>query len=59
MKIILITCKNVIAIFTLKNHGANCTWRVNYSSNQCMILMKFLSISNSKFRYWQRKPILI
>ena len=26
MKIILITCKNVIAIFTLKN-GANCAWR--------------------------------
>ena len=52
MKIILITCKNVIAIFTLKNHGENCAWRVNYSSNRCMILMKFLSISNSKFRNW-------
>ena len=52
MKIILITCKNVNAIFTLKNHDANCAWRVNYSSNQCMILMKFLSISNSKFRIW-------
>ena len=32
MKIILTTCKNVIAIFTLKNHGANCAWRVNYST---------------------------
>ena len=56
MKIILITCKNVIAIFTLKMaqivHGANCAWRVNYSSNRCMIMMKFLSISNSKFRNW-------
>ena len=29
MKIILITHKNVIAIFTLKNHGANCAWRMN------------------------------
>ena len=36
MKIILITCKNVIAIFILKNHGANCAWRENYSSNQFM-----------------------